>query len=409
MATNNQLLTIGGITKEAIRLFRNSNAFLMNINRQYDDSFAKAGAKIGNQLRIRLPNDYVVRTGQAVQINATNEIQTTLTLATQMGVDLSFSSATLALDLDEFSDRILAPAVNNLAGAIASTIMSSVEGGICNMTYNTGQPTELDWLEAKASLANMSAPAGGLKAVLSPWTMPSAVSSMAGLFNPSSVISKQYVSGEIIGPALGIQDWMADQTVLVHVPGTASGITVASAPTSPGTISLTASTGGTLNAGDIITISGVNSVNRITKANTGELQQFTVRETVTLGTTATAVPVYPEMIPAGSGGAAVQYQTITANPAASAAVTVMGQSSFATGYRKNFVFHPDAVTMVTADLEIPQGVQAAARESYDGLSMRMVSQYNISTDQFITRLDVLYGYLWVRPEWACVVPDLIAA
>lgn len=407
MATGNSLLTLGGITKEAIRLFRNSNAFLMNIDTQYDDSFAKEGAKIGSQLRIRLPNDYLVRTGQAVSINTTSEIDTTLTLGTQMGVDVSFSSGTLALSMDDFSQRILAPMVNNLAGGIASTIMASADGGICNMTNNTTTPGADDWLNAGAQLDMLSAPRGERKAILSPLTMARTVGSLTGLFNPSSVIAKQYVSGEVMGPALGIKDWLSDQTALIHVPGTATGITVSGAGQTGTSLTLEATGAGTLNKGDIITIAGVYAVNRVTKESTGQLAQFTVTTQQTLvASTPTAVGIYPAITPAVSG-AAVQFQTVTVSPASAAAITLLGQANFAAGYRKNFVTRPEAVTMVTADLAIPKGVNEAARETYNDISMRMVSQYNVSTDQFITRLDVLFGYLWVRPEWAVVVPDVI--
>lgn len=407
MATGNQLLTLGGITKEAVRLFRNSNAFLMNIDTQYDDSFAKDGAKIGSQLKIRLPNDYLVRTGQAVNINVTSEISTTLTLGTQKGVDVSFSSGTLALSMDEFSERILAPMVNNLAGGIASDIMSGVDGGISNMTSNTTTPTANDWLNAGATLDISSAPRGDRKAILSPLTMARTVGSLTGLFNPSSVVSDQYVSGEVLGPALGIKDWLSDQTALIHVPGTAGTLTVSGAGQTGTSLVVSAGTAGTLNKGDIITIAGVYAVNRITKESTGQLAQFTVTTQQTLvAATPTTVGIYPAINPAVSG-APVQFQTVTASPASAAAITILGQANFAAGYRKNFVTRPEAVTMVTADLSLPNGVNSAARETYNDISMRMVSQYNISTDQFITRLDVLYGYLWVRPEWACIVPDII--
>ena len=96
---------------------------------------------------------------------------------------------------------------------------------------------------------------------------------------------------------------------------------------------------------------------------------------------------------------------MTASPANGAAIvslTLTGQV-----YRKNIAFVPDAVTMATADLEMPKNMQEVARERMDGISMRMVTGFDIKSDQFITRLDVLYGYVWVRPEWAVVVADII--
>jgi cobalamin biosynthesis protein CbiG len=143
----------------------------------------------------------------------------------------------------------------------------------------------------------------------------------------------------------------------------------------------------------------VNAVNRITKVTTGELQQFVVTSYA-----GGVLGIYPAIVPP-SGGSTVQYQTVTASPANGAAInslTLTGQV-----YRKNIAFIPDAVTMATADLEMPKNMQEVARERMDGVSLRMVTGFDIKSDQFITRLDVLYGYLWVRPEWAVVVADII--
>lgn len=405
---SNSLLTLGGITREAVRLWKNSNAFVQSIDHQYDDSYARQGAKIGSQLRIRLPNDFTVRTGAPIALNTVNELQTTLTMGTQKGVDIPFTSTDRTLSLDDYSERILMPMINNLAGAVASDIMSGASA-ISNITANTTTPVADDFLTAGAILDEMSAPRGGRKAVLSPRTQARTVSGLAGLFNPTGRISKQFDTGEMMGPALGIEDWMSDQTVSNHTNGTAAGITVSGASQTGTSILMKATTGGTMAIGDKFTIAGVYAVNRITKQATGSLQQFTVTALATLNSsTAVAVSIYPAITPP-SGVDPVQYQTVTASPADGATVTVAG-GSFSGGFRQNFVMRPEAVTMVSADLWMPEsgkGVIEAARESFDGISMRMITAYDPNTDQTFTRLDVLYGYLWVRPEWAVVVPDIL--
>jgi P22 coat protein - gene protein 5 len=402
----NSLLTINMITREALRLWKNSNAFLSSLDSQYDDQYAKSGAKIGATLRIRLPNDYTVRTGVSMSVQDTTENNTTLTLATMKGVDVSFSSTDRLLSLDDFSKRVLAPMMNNLTGAVALDVMSGIEGGAANFTANTDgtgaviPPTVTTWLNAGAILDATSAPKGDRKIIMDPFTQAKTVSSLAGLFNPSAKISEQYKTGQI-GQALGF-DWMMDQTVIKHTTAAYSGsLTVNGASQTGLTLVTNAITGG-LNAGDIITIAGVNSVNRITKQDNGTLMQFVVTAAVATG--GTSVSIYPAIVPP-SGGQNVQYQTVTASPANSAVITVVTLASSI--YRKNFAFVPEAVTMVTGDLELPKGVQEAAREQMDGVSMRMVSQYIIGTDQFATRLDVLYGYRWLRPEWVVAVGDSI--
>lgn len=406
----NALLTIDMITREAIRLFRNSNAFIQNIDHQYDDQFAVTGAKIGTTLRIRLPNDYTVRTGPVASVQDTAETQITLTLATQKGVDVSFSSVDKTMKLDDFSERILAPMVNNLAGNVAADIMSGVESGICNFAANqdssgvTLNPTAQTWLEAGAKLDINSAPMGSRKVIMDPLTQARTVSSLAGLFNPTGKISEQYSSGAMSSRTLGYENWFSDQTVIKHTTANYSGTkTVNGAGQTGTTITTNAITGG-LNKGDIITFAGVNAVNFVTKVSTGELRQFVV--TADAATGATSISIFPAIIPPDAGGNAVQYQTVTASPANAAAIVPVTLA--AEVYRKNFVYAKEAVTMATADLWMPEkGVLEAAREQYDGISMRMISDYAIGTDQAITRLDVLYGYLWVRPQWAAVVADAI--
>lgn len=402
----NSLLTINMITREAVKLWRNTNAFIQNIDMQYDGSFANSGAKIGTTLRIRLPNDYTVTTGPGLSVQDTTEQSTLLTVATQKHVDVSFSSVDRTMSLDDYSERVLAPMVNNLAGDVAADIMSGVEGGVCNLISNANasstiiNPVLTTYALSKAILKNNSAPLSNHKMMLDPITLARTIGNLSGLLNPTSAVSKQYMSGQMY-KAVGF-DWFDDQTIIKHTTGTFSaGGTVNGANQTGSAITVNAITG-TLNVGDIITFAGVNAVNRITKQTTGELRQFVVTANVLTG--ATSIPIYPAIVPP-VGGQKVQYQTVTASPANAAAMALVTPAG--STYRKNIAYAPEAITMVTADLEMPGGVQEAAREAFDGLSMRMVTVYIPTTDQTVTRLDVLYGYLFVRPEWACVVADAI--
>lgn len=405
----NTLLTINMITREAVRLWKNSNAFIQNVDMQYDDSFAVSGAKIGSALRIRLPNDFTVTTGPALSVQDTSEQSTTLVLATQKHVDVSFSTADRTLSLDDYSRRILAPMVNNLAGAVAVDIIGGADGGICNFVANQDpanvilNPIAKTYLDSGASLALNSAPIANRKIVNGPRTEARVVSALSGLLNPTSEISRQYVTGKMYD-ALGFI-WMMDQTAGIHTNGAlAQGSATVAGGNQTGLNLAVGALAAGLNVGDIITIAGVNAVNRITKQDTGELRQFAVTANVAAG--AVSIPIYPAIVPA-VGGQPQQYQTVTASPLNGAAVNPTNGLVASTKYRKNFAYAPEAVTLATADLEMPKNVHEAAREEFDGISMRMVTDYFIGTDQLITRLDVLYGFLWIRPEWACIVADAI--
>ena len=381
--------------------------FIQNIDQQYDDSFAKVGAKIGTQLRVRLPNDYTVRTGAAAQIQDTTEQSTTLVVATQKGVDVSFNTVDRTMSLDDYSERVLAPCINNLAGAIAADIMSGVEGGVCNLVSNTDSngniisPILTTFLNAGASLDVNSAPTGRRKIVNDPYTQARTVGTLSGLLNPIADISRQYTTGTM-QQAIGFE-WMMDQTVIKHTTGTFSaGGTVNGAGQTGLTLTVNAITG-TLALGDIITIANVNAVNRITKQTTGQLRQFVV--TAPVATNGTSISIYPAIV-APVGGNPAQYQTVDSTPANGAAISLATPAGAM--FRKNLAYTPEAITMATADLVLPQqGIVEGARESFDNISMRMITDYTVGTDQLITRLDVLYGYLYVRPDWAVIICDSI--
>lgn len=380
--------------------------FIKNLDRQYDSEFGKSGAKIGSQLRIRLPNDYTTRSGPAVSIQDTSEQQIVLTMATQQGVDVSFSTADLFLSLDDFSERVLLPMMNDLAGAVATNIMSNNAEAICNITANLDAnnnlltPNDGTYLDAQATLAINSTPPGAMQKIINdPRTEARVVTSLAGLLNPASAISDQYYDG-VMYKALGAM-WYHDQTVIKHTTGTATTATVSGAGQTGTTLTI-AALSGTMVVGDIFTIAAVYAVNRVTKQTTGELRQFVV--TVAAASAATSLSIYPAITPADSGGNSVQYQTVDASPTAAAVITPYLNAS--TIYRKNFRYAPQAITMATGDLPLPAN-KVTARHKYDNVSMRAITDYMIGTDQEITRIDVLYGSLTIRPEWGCIVPDKI--
>lgn len=407
----NSLLTISMITAEAVMIFKNSNAFMQNLSTQYDSSFAISGAKIGSQLRVRLPLDYTVTDGPGLQTQDSQEQQLTLALATQRHVDLSFSSAEQTLSVDDYAERFLLPAMNNLAGNIASTIMAGSEGGVCNFVANLDASNNIlapglqQVLDSRALLADNSAPLLDRKIVLDPHSMARLTGSLSGLLNPATDISKQYRDGSVYNAAG--YTWLEDQTAIKHVTGTFSAGTVNGAGQT-GTTLVTNAITGTLNQGDIITIASVNAVNRVTKQSLQTVRQFVVTANVLSG--ATSIPIYPSIVPGGAGYVpttgqnAQQYQTVDVSPANSAVISLVTNAS--STFRKNIAFSPEAITMVTADLEKPPMTECSRKE-YDGVSLRVLRSYVPGTDQTVTRADVLFGYLYIRPEWAVIVADAI--
>ena len=406
----NTIITPTLVVRRAIELFRNSNAFLQMVDRQWQDEFggpSVAGQKPGSTIQIRLPNDYVARSGPTAVPQSTVESTTALTVATQTGVDIAFSMAERTMSIQDYDVRVIQPAVNALVGNIASNIMLGAEA-IPNLVHNvdgsnnTLTPTLTTWATAGALLDKLSTPRSQRPVVLDPITMARTVNSFSGLFNQQSKIGQQYETAMIKTDVLGM-DWAQDPTVLTHTTGAYGALGTVSGASQTGSTITTSALAGPLKKGDIITFPGAFAVNRVTKTTTGQLAQFAVTADVAGG--ATSIPIYPALIPA-SGGNPVAYQTVTASPTAGGTIVCLTNASET--YRNNFIFHPLAVTLAIVPMEMPtRGVVESYRESQDGVSIRLISFYDGINDQMITRLDVLYGWKWVRPEWACRVPDIL--
>jgi hypothetical protein len=223
------------------------------------------------------------------------------------------------------------------------------------------------------------------------------VGSLTGLFNPQRKISEQYESGMITTDTLGF-DWLMDQTTKVHTVGTFTAGTVNGGGQTGNTLVVNAITG-TLKQGDIITVAGVDAINRLTGDDYGTLQQFVVTADVASG--ATSIPIYPSIVPAPAA-----FNTVTASPANSAAISLVMTAG--SKYRQNLAYYPEAFTLATADLIMPtSGVVESARAEFDGVAMRMITAYDVMSDNLVTRMDILYGFAAIRPEWAVIVPDIV--
>ena len=407
----NFLLTIDMITKEAVRLFKNSNLFIMNMDTQYDPAFAVDGAKIGSSLRIRLPNDYVVRSGPAMQIQPTNEQFTTLTVTSQLGVDVAFTSAERTMSIDDYSEIVMAPMINNLAGKVAQTVMLDCEGNVCNFVSNVDANNNIikvdseQYLLANAILDDQSSDPMTRRVVNDPTTDAQTTKSLQGLLNPATEISAQFRTG-MMKSGLGYDRWFRDQTVIKHTSGTYDSTvpnTVFGAGQTGTSIVTNALTSGSLKKGDIITFQGVNGVNRVFKGDQGTLKQFVV--TADVAANGALINIFPALIPSNAG-ADVQYQTVTVSPASGANILMVTKSGEV--YRKNLAYVQKAVTLATADLVLPKrAIEEGARAEYDGIAMRIITDYITGSDQLATRVDVLFGQRYLRPEWLCVVANKV--
>ena len=393
----NSLLTIDMITRKSLEILENNLVITRNVNRQYDDSFAVEGAKIGSTLRIRLPDRALVTDGAALQVQSDNEQFTTLTVSSQKHIGVNFTSAELTMQLDDFAERVLKPRVSQLASSVDADVATSYKG-IYNSVGSPGTTpaTSLVLLQANQKLNEFATPMDQRYATVNPAANAGLVEGMKGLFNPTGTISRQFKNGMMGEGILGLDEINMSQSISNHTNGDwGTTITVTSTVTTEGQATLPISFTGsskTWNVGDVFTIAGVFAVNPQTRQSTGSLQQFTVTAVATGSSTAT-LDISPALYTASNALA-----TVDAFPQASAVVTMLG--SAATAYPQNLIYHKDAISFATADLLLPQGVDMASRQVHNGISLRIVRQYDINNDRLPCRIDVLYGYAAIRPVTA---------
>jgi hypothetical protein len=393
---SNTLLTPSMITREALRILHQKLNFVGNINRQYDDSFAKEGAKIGSALRIRLPVRYTatIGTSATLSVQDTVEEETTLNVTRRGQVGMRFTSQELTLSLDDFSKRIIEPAMAVLASGIEADALS-MHRDVYNSVNNVGASIAMRQvlLANKRLMDSLAPPDGQWKALLNTQDNVDLVDALKGLFHSSSQIASQYRTGKM-GETAAF-DFYQNTLMPTQTTGTALAATTYTVNGANQTGSaITVATGSTtFNIGDIITFAGCNECHPETKADTGRLQQFVVTATYAGG--AGNIAISPAIVTSGGR------QNVIASPTNGGAVTKIGGASAV--YRPSLFFHPDAFTFATADLVMPKGVDMAARSVQDGISMRLVRQYDINEDRMPCRVDVLYGFRTIRPELACRV------
>lgn len=390
------------VTNEALRVLHGNLAFVKNVNRDYDDQFARDGAKIGDVLRIRKPPKYSVRTGRAMQVQNSTEQYVNLPVSNQKGVDMEWTSAEFTMSVDNFSDRFLKPSMSVLASTIDYDALSmTLDVAQSVGTPGTTPATYQVWGDANALLDDSLAPRDGNRtAVLSPAAMARTVDGLKGLFQAGDAIADQYRSG-VMSRAIDLK-WAIDQNVRNVTMGTRSGTTLVTG--NPATGSATVNVDGlggatdTVKEGEVITIASVYAVNAETKQTLTYLRQFVV--------TADAVAVGSEIPllidPPFYGPTSGALQNIDALPIDGAEVTFYGTTSTKV-YPQNLIFHKDAFTFATADLKMPKAAEMASRKVLDGISMRIWMGADITNDTFPTRSDVLYGYVATYPELAARV------
>jgi hypothetical protein len=404
----NTLLTIDMITKEALRLAHEKATFIGTINRQFDDSFGASSGKIGDTLRIRLPSQYTLREGSRVMdVQDSVQVSTALVVAQQDGVDMRFNSRELALDLDSFSQLHLEPAM--------ATLMSNIDykalRDCTKSTFNiAGIPSStISSLstpgDARTRLNQNLAPKSDRRIQVDSQTMASLVTGTAAYFNPSNAISEQFREGLVARTAMA--DYYENERIWTQT-------TVSSDTNSSMKLNSTAwiSTLGqtvlgvtsvlnpNIPVGTNLTIAGIYDCHPETKQQLAQLKQLVV---VSTAMATSSLTILPALYMSGPRQNFASVYTATSLALSTLAVSTVGAggSLHTTSYPEGLMYHRDAYTFATAELPLMTSAEKCVRRTYDGISLRLWQAPDIRNDEMLTRIDILYGYAAIRPEWGC--------
>lgn len=393
---SNTNLTIDMISKEAMKIAHEQATFIGTVDMQHDDSFGKSGAKIGSTLRVRKPVEYSVTTGRAIDVQDTEETKVDLTLATQKHVAMRFNSAELYTDIDDFSKRYIRPAVSRLISDVESDVLQSLTKLVPNVVGSAN--TAINSLSvpglARARLNQMLAPKGGERSIqMDSVTMSSLVTGLASLFHEDKQIKKQYREGMVGRTAMA--DYYENERVWTMTNGSDVAAALDTYTVVQGDADLTVTSFATPTAGMVCTIAGVYDCHPETKAPYPHLKQFTLLA----GSTSTNLLISPTIYLTGPKQNVVAADGSVAAPSTTAVVAFVGDASGS--YVQPLMYHKDAFAFVTGDLPLMAGADRCVRQNHEGLSLRVWTDSDIRSDEQLTRIDILYGFAALRPEWAC--------
>jgi hypothetical protein len=405
---SNSVKTVSMVAKEALMILENNLVMPKLAYQGLTDEFTNNpnGYKVGQTISIRKPTDFTVRDGAVASSQDIVEGSTTISVNKQKGIDFEFTSQELALSMNQLSDRVIRPAMIQLANQIDRDMLALYQS-VPSWVGTPGQVINSfgDFAVGPQRMDEFGVMQADRSAILSPADNWGLIGAQTGLY-VEKLAGDAYRNGSL-GNIAGFDTYQS-QNVVTHTVGVATGTPVVNGANQDVTWATSKDTGtqslitsgwtnsvtGILKAGDVFTIAGVFAVNPVTKAVLPFLRQFVVMADANSGasTGPATLTISPPMIASGA------QQTVSAAPANSAAITVLGTGG--TSYRQNLMFHKNAFAFVSVPLEAPQGAVNVSRQSYKGISVRVVPYYDGTNDISKWRLDVLYGVKTLDPRLA---------
>lgn len=388
MSTQN-LLNPSIVTKETLDILANNLVLASRVNRKFERQF---GMKIGSSLTIRKPNRFKVTYGPGLALQDINEAYTSITLSTWLQQAFEFTDSDLALTVEEFSERYIKPAAENLANEIDLNIAKQYVN-IYNLVGTPGTlPASFAAIDAVAQrMDELAVTQSGRTLVLGPAAYHSVAQALVNTY--TTRVSESAYKGFLVN--LGSLDIFLDQNIVGQTVGAYAGTPVVNGAGQTGASLVTNgwsnSIAGLLNVGDVFTIAGVYAINPQNRQQTTFLQNFVVTATAASdGSGNSTLSISPSIVTTGP------YQNVSGSPANGAAISVKGNAS--TAYGQNLGFTKDTFAFVTVPLEVPNGTEFAKEMDYKGISIRIIRDYDINNAAFPCRMDILCQAATIYPE-----------
>lgn len=394
----NTLLTGDIIADRMLAHLSDQVTVLDKVNTQYDPYFRGKGAKVGDSVRVKVPEPATIRRGRIADLAPITDQTISVGLDEQIGVDLGATSAELALDIDDFDRDYISPKIPDLVAAIENAMLAKVLPLVPESVGDYGALDDMSTVLAAGKRLDYNlAPMSGRHMLVNPDGQAQAVPAFSTLFNNQATIGKQYTAGQMGSNTLGF-DWFSSTNLPTLTRGTANGAYTTNAAGQTGSTLAVITGAGLVQPGDVFTIAGVYDVHPQTKQSLGFLKEFTV--TAVTGTGAGNWSITPAIVATGSR------QNVSNAPGATQPIVVKGSSGIV--YGQNVAFTKDAFYFVTADLPVPKNMEAAATRRWKNVNVRFIMGYDITNDMFVSRFDVIYGSGVLRPEFAVRIPNTLS-
>lgn len=397
----NQYIFPDWVAPEALRLLVNKLEVAQFFNTDYNKEFDRE-FPIGEVVRVKLPQQFMVRDGLGYSPQTINRINTTVTCNQIFGVDFEWDSFEGALRMERSKEQIskqyLEPAMAQIAQEIDTRAALFAYQNTNNFVgvLGTDPNSAATFMAARQRMIELGCPPGGEKGMIVPPAVNTAlVPALQSLFNPSSEISEQYKEGSL-GKLWGF-DWYESMSLFRHTAGTwgtpANNKISATANQSGNSITVANTAADTYNVGDIFTIANVNAVNPRTRRLLSTVPKPFVVTAPLVGTGGgvDVLNISPAIFGPGS-----QYQNVDALPAANALMTLFPGTAAPNGATsaQGLALHGDAFALVGVKLESPKATEltAQSRDPKTGIPIRFVRMFDPIQSKMVNRWDTVIGF-----------------